>query len=120
MTWIIWLVIFSAQVEFAKQSSLTLTFVQSSSNFQIVVGETTTVNSDIICDECSSSNSVSVHLDAKLDVANVVDLTIPSSLTLKSPKTSIPIQISGKTPGVVVLSLWIRAQHDESVDIRYQ
>ena len=120
MTWIIWLVIFSAQVEFAKQSSLTLAFVQSSSNFLIVVGETTTVNSDIICDECSASNSVSVHLDAKLDVANVVDLTIPSSLTLKSPKTSIPIRISGKTPGVVVLSLWIRAQHDESVDIRYQ
>ena len=109
------LVFISTQVRLAEQSSLKVKFAEgASTNSQVVIGETSTVTVNVICDECSDSKSISVHLNAKLDVANIVDLVIPTALTLKSSTTSLPISFTGKVPGVVVVSLLIRTQ-DESV-----
>ena len=114
MTWLIGLVFILTQVRLAEQSSLKVKFAQASTNSQVVIGETSTVTVNVICDDCSDSKSISVHLNAKLDVANIVDLVIPTALTLKSSTTSLPISFTGKVPGVVVVSLLIRTQ-DESV-----
>lgn len=109
------LVFISTQVRLAEQSSLKVKFAEgASTNSQVVIGETSTVTVNVICDDCSDSKSISVHLNAKLDVANIVDLVIPTALTLKSSTTSLPISFTGKVPGVVVVSLLIRTQ-DESV-----
>ena len=114
MTWFM-LVFISTQVRLAEQSSLKVKFAEgASTNSQVVIGETSTVTVNVICDDCSDSKSISVHLNAKLDVANIVDLVIPTALTLKSSTTSLPISFTGKVPGVVVVSLLMRTQ-DESV-----
>ena len=113
MTWLIGLVFILTQVRLAEQSSLKVKFAEgASTNSQVVIGETSTVTVNVICDDCSDSKSISVHLNAKLDVANIVDLVIPTALTLKSSTTSLPISFTGKVPGVVVVSLLIQ---DESV-----
>jgi len=114
MIWIIGLVIISTQLSFTEQSSLR--FALDATSSQVVIGETSIVTVDVMCDECSVSKSISVRLNAKLDVDNIVELAIPTALTLRSSTTSFPISITGKIPGVVVVSLFIRTQ-DESVNI---
>ena len=115
MPWvIIWMVVLSATVSCQADVKI-LNFYQKDTNLHLVNGEISKVEVDVVKE--NFDDNVSVLLQASLDVSNVVVLTIPTSLKLTHKTTTFPIEIEGKLPGVVVLSLNITTE-DHSVDIR--
>ena len=116
MSWItIWIVALFATASCHQEGVKILNFYQRDANLHMVKGEISTVVVDVVKE--NFDDNVSVLLHASLDVSNVVVLTIPTSWTLSQKTTSFPIEIEGKLPGVVVLSLNITTE-DQAVQIR--